>query len=424
MQNKNLFFVVSSAVLCAASFLYLSFLWWLSFIFLVPLFLLSLKKYSFLYGFVWGIVFFTLHSNTLWHVCRHHAVVAWWFVIPMILIFWFCIWSGIWFYFLYKTSSHFFKLFVTTIYFLSMHDVLLTPLSWRLEGYPFASPLIPLFYGGCLGLLAYIPLSIVYALFILAAYLFAQQQWFFAFVCLFCLALPLKHEIIHDFSSFMCITPLQKFSDKPYERAQELGIAFDVARYMYPDKKIFLFPESVFPYAVNDHSYMVRFFEDQSSEVNLMFGGYRYENEKLFNTVFLLHKGRITYYYDKRFLVTFFECHHPGIDNQNQKQTSFIFRPFLAQKVACSANTQKEYFSFSLSEGSEGLNGIKQVYVPIICSEALWYMPYNKKAIAFVNDSYFYAYFAHILYATACFNAYKNKTKLFYCGYQVNSNNS
>ena len=29
----------------------------------------------------------------------------------------------------------------------------------------------------------------------------------------------------------------------------------------------------------------------------------------------------------------------------------------------------------------------------------------------------FYAYFVHILYATACFNAYKNKTKLFYCGY-------
>ena len=81
----------------------------------------------------------------LWHVCRHHAVVAWWFVIPMILIFWFCIWSGIWFYFYIKHHHIFLSYLLQSILFLSMHDVLLTPLSWRLEGYPF-SPLIPLFF--------------------------------------------------------------------------------------------------------------------------------------------------------------------------------------------------------------------------------------------------------------------------------------
>lgn len=400
--SKDFFFVAFSAVLSAASFLCMSYLWWLHFIFLVPLFAHTISKYTFLYGFMWGCIVYTALHITLWQVCWYHAVVWWWFLIPLVLVVWFSFFSGLWLFVFYYTHNKMLKLLSTTLFFVSMQTVVLSPLSWRIEGYPFVSPLLSLFYGGCLGIIAYTPLWAVYFLLVLLSYFIAQFFWKHALLVALCLLFPQIKNYNHDtFKNYVCAVLPQELAHYPYERAQQLRIACENILLQYPYKKIIVFPESAFAYDIVDHSYIKRFFDDIDNKI-IVFGGYRQSYDKLFNTAFLLHKCRITHYYDKQYLVNFFECNHPLLKNSIQ--------PFLNNKKACSAGNKNSFFMLD-----------SEKIIPLICSEVFWHMPYNKKVLALVNDAYFNYYFARILYTTALFNAYKNKTSLFYCGYKLQS---
>ena len=64
MTKRNWFLLIISAVLYALSFMVSQQLWWLVFIFPIPLFYVALRgQLSFKYGYLWGIIFFSLHLS-------------------------------------------------------------------------------------------------------------------------------------------------------------------------------------------------------------------------------------------------------------------------------------------------------------------------------------------------------------------------
>jgi len=64
MTKSNWFLLIISAVLYALPFMVSQQLWWLVFVFPIPLFYVGLTgQLSFKYGYLWGIIFFSLHLS-------------------------------------------------------------------------------------------------------------------------------------------------------------------------------------------------------------------------------------------------------------------------------------------------------------------------------------------------------------------------
>lgn len=404
-----IFYVVSSAALYAASFLWVPFFWWMLFFFLMPLFfVLQFYRLSFWHGFLWGCISYSLLLSAVWLVSIEYGTGWFRYGAPGLLVIWFALWSGVWFLLLGITCSYngyakiFLQISITTFYFMGIHNGVLWPFFCRMEGYPFTYPLIPLMY-----VVSPLLLSLVHkagALFIVVAIqvCFVQiTRYVLLAIVFFFISGPQEKE---DWKNDIVCSAQRWQCTQPYERAQEICHHLITVKEQWPEKKVIVLPESTFPFILSEHVYAMTMWTDNvlHNDTYLILGTYRREGAKLFNSFLIIHQGRIIYYYDKKHLITFFEQNH--------------FKTKLFKKGNSLFLLKKEPFSVGSSAPIPfTLTGSDQLF-PLICSESFWAMPSQARAIALINDSYFRLdYFPLTMRLLAYMNALEAKTDLLYC---------
>lgn len=402
-------FVLSSAVLYAASFLCLPFFWWALFFFLIPLFwALRFYRLSFLHGVMWGCVSYGSLLSAVWLVSIEYGAGWFRYSAPGLVVLWFALWSGLWFVLLTMACSYtgskkaLVQTSITTAYFMGIHTLVLWPFFGCAQGYPFVCPLIPLIYVSSPGLLPFIHTAGL--LFILVGIqVLCVQKTKLALLGIGLFFLP-DQRMAGCWKQEMLCTAERWSCPEPYERAQEICHHLIACKERHPEKRFIVLPESTFPFVLTEHLYAVKMWTDNALQTDtyLILGAYRREGGKLFNTFFITHQGRIIYYYDKTHLIPFFEQNHSN---------KLVFKKgnslFLHKKESFSPGTSPQN-TFMLT-GSD-------LITPLICSETFWTMPSCAQAVALVNDSYFsLAYFPLTMRLLAHMNALEQRTDLLYC---------
>ncbi len=402
-------YVIISAALYAASFLWMPFFWWSTFLFLVPLFYVArFKKFTFFHGFTWGFITYTLQLLAVWFLSIEQGEGLFRFFAPGIVICWFALFTGFWFCSI-RIQSLSVQCVVTSLFFIFINYAVLTPFFGYLEGYPFALPIVPIAYGGHLGLLPLIgKIGLLIGL-VTIQVLIAYEHVFLPIFLTIALFFTVPASEQQSDWKKKCIGISHRWNEqKPYERAQEICHTLIKTIQKYPKKRVLILPESVFPWPLHEHRYAIRMWTDNALKDNkhLILGSYRRNNGKLRNTFYNIYQGRIIFYYDKTHLIPFFE----------KTNSSQILRKgnslFLSTKE-------------SFTPGTTGARLLKTEFLPsitpMVCSETFWLMPSCKQAIALVNDSYFsLSYFPELMNLLAQMNALEKNTALFYCSWRSN----
>lgn len=403
--------IVSSAAFYAASFLWVEYFWWGAFFFLFPVFYCTrFKKLTFAHGFMWGYLTYGLQLSALWVLTVEYGQGWFRFFAPGIAVCWFGLFSGLWFKFL-TFNSVYVKYLATVAFFLFIDKAVLSPFFFELEGYPFVLPVLPLMYGANLGLLPILGKTGLLAGLILLQLFFAYEYR----VITFCLIIglfflvPLQKQQ-GDWQN-ECIVVSHIWKEKtPYERAQEICHALIDIVQKYPEKRVIILPESVFPWPLHEHKYALTMWTQNAlqNDKHLILGSYRRSQVNLFNTFYNVHQSRIIFYYDKTHMIPFFEKTNscPLFLKGNDL--------FLSTKESFTKGGSHERW---LSHGSLTFTTI----TPLLCSEAFWRMPHKKRAIHLVNDNYFrLAYFPKLMWLLAHLNAFDQDTDLLYCSWRSN----
>ncbi|MFT6765381.1 MAG: apolipoprotein N-acyltransferase [Alteromonas naphthalenivorans] len=404
-------YLLSSAALYVASFLWIKYCWWGTLLFLTPLFYVArYKQLTFVQGFAWGCIVYTAHMSAIWLVCIEYGTGWLRFGAPVATVFWFAILSGLWF-ILLKTRFIIIRYTATIGFFFFIDSIVLFPFFNCLEGYPFALPLIPLMHGAHLGLLPTLGKIGLLAGLILIQLLYAYQYFIVPIVVtgLLFFTVPIKQQQGDWKDQCIGIAHMWK-EQQPYERAQEIcHVLIDTIR-KHPEKRVVVLPESVFPWPLHEHEYALKMWTDNALEQTryLILGSYRKNNGKLLNTFYIVQRSRIIFYYDKTHLIPFFE------KTNSSPLLKGLNSLFLSTKESFSKSTLYRKWIF---RGSRTFTDI----TPLICSEAFWHMPKNKKAINLVNDAYFrLPYFPRLMRSLAHLNAAEQNTELFYCSWRSN----
>lgn len=162
---------------------------------------------------------------------------------------------------------------------------------------------------------------------------------------------------------------------------------------------VFVSPESSFPHCLDQCEELCALWGQALSHNQDLLLGARYRGKQggaSTQAVFYIVKHRISDFYVKKHLVPFGECPHPLFNSNKEKQF------FNSQS--------EEWMKIDDTAGSSTLHVQGWEVIPRICSEFLVlhgiedYLPYRydttKKycVIFFVNDSWFDAYFVHLLH--------------------------
>ncbi len=410
--------VLISAVLYAASFLGATFLWPLSFFCYVPLFRCQFISYrqAFLQGIIWGLVAYTALLWALLDLIVLLGKGPWGFLYAVSFLFYFSFFSALWFVTVCTLSRCTKKWWVgwvvsTVLYGVVVYKGMLYGLTGAWQGYPLAFPLLPLMeVSSLLGMLPY-------------------TGWFFLLIvfCCFQAGIAYKEKSLvllgglpfllgwflldekHEKQEGGLIIPCAGFfhETRPYERAQEVCDLLLKAEQKNPQAQVLVLSESAFPFPLQEHPYALLMWQGNGTLFEKYLAvpaHYRKSQTELHNSVYLLHKGRIIYRYDKKQLLPFFE-----------KECSF--NPFL-KRCHTSFLQEKEEFEagdlaqhpFKFSDGHE--------LRFCICSELLWDFPTQGTVIVMVHDGHYrYAYFSHLFKLLASFKAQLYQTRLAYAAW-------
>ena len=153
-------------------------------------------------------------------------------------------------------------------------------------------------------------------------------------------------------------------------------------------------PETTYPFALNEHVLQLQLWNCvMPSNTYFLIGSQRSEEKNFYQTVFLIHRGRIINFYDKKHRVLFTEK-LPKL----WRYFSWTKSLFLKEKVEFKKrkelkdNIKNNYFNISKD----------LIFIPQICSE-LFFRKDNKDfkpntiIFFFVNDSWFCNYFKKIM---------------------------
>jgi|GEM_PF-3221853 len=415
--------IISSAAFYAASFL-IDFWWWVSFICFIPLFIQDFSSYrrALLAGFLWGLIAYGLSLSALLEVIVRLGTTPISYVYAVGFLGYFVFFSMAWcalaLFFKRITKSLIGGWFLSSLlYFLWMHTGFFYFLTGYFYGYPLACPLLPLINTpGFLGLL---PLVGWYGLlFALLCFQAGMSQQKLKISCVGGLPFLLGFFVFNRSEMYkkqdQKVAMISSFFYKktPYERAQELCDVLYKAQQSYPYAKMFVLPESAFPFPLNTYQYEQEMLLQACNDKYLVLGSHYFcVNSKgkkcLYNSAYVLHKGCIVYRYDKRLLLPFFE--------EEPTQSFFLQRalsPFLVGKSAFESQRKQQELCSMPKLGVFSLR---------ICSELLWDIPQGQQVLVLVNDSYYrYAYFSHLFKLFAEFQALEKRSTLFYCGWQKN----
>ncbi|MCF7800047.1 hypothetical protein K9L05_00475 [Candidatus Babeliales bacterium] len=204
----------------------------------------------------------------------------------------------------------------------------------------------------------------------------------------------------------------------------------NLEKYKHKFKNVIIVgPETTYPFFLNKNLDQIKLWDSVLPEnAYLMFGSQRfstksiqkqqgewYENNKVFQTVYIIHQGRIINFYDKKHCVQFTEKTPKFIKNLK------ITKEILKNKLEFSKSKLKKFKAFKISKDLK--------IIPIICSEFFFLnlneikkikkKNINKNLIIllFVNDSWFMPYFKKLMKNFVIFTSYKLNLPILYVGW-------
>ncbi len=384
------------------------------FYFLAPLYWLSCKqKLTFFDGFMWGLLFFTIHSFGVFYVVLGQGVGLFRLLCPLLFMSYCALHSGIWFWAVQKVAScSVFTWVLMTVTYFWWIDQGLFWIFGKFEGYLLAFPLVPLMslpqMAYSISIIGKWGLLICLVIFqvLLVKSIQTRRTIVLTILCLlpFTYGFFVSHtETVPAWVKDTRFVPLPKEPD-PYERA--VNLVKTLAN--KPEVKLFVLPETFFPVPLTNKSLIIRILQDHilQNEQLCVVGTHKQINEKLYNSFFVLDQRRIILSYEKTHLIPFFE-----FNPYNGTPFATLFNFFLHQKVA---------FSCADSKLSPVCYGDVGPFLPAICSELFCSRGLQKEGeipfLWIVNDSYFGSTnFPLIMRLLAQFQAISLNQSLAYC---------
>lgn len=317
--------VILSALLYAAS-LMLPHTWWCSFLFLIPLYYATLKfQITMQYGFAWGIIAYSLLCSFMVFMLLDYAQGTWRLLGFPILVGYGTCSSGLWFYFTHLSirmcgRKHVFLWLLSTVLYFWWVDSGMFIIFGVFEGNSFFSPLLPFMRIPGLLYSAH-RVSKYFILLWLCTCAMMSALWLYTLrTCYLLIAVSL-------YSFFFLGSCLQHVEEPPlwlsrvgviqphYEAGsaipQAREITYDMIRLCerYPTIHCIFAPESTFAYPLNIQVQAQEMWRDNVlvDQVSFCCGGYRSEQEALYNSLFILTKDQDMCCHDKQHLFCFTE---------------------------------------------------------------------------------------------------------------------
>lgn len=421
MYRNTLLFI--SSFLLNIAFFWPTLFSWLVFFCLVPLFYTALNsKLSFKQGLFWGLSFFCVHFFELFllFIKKGHGLIklgAWIF-----LTFNCALYAGVWFLvagYFQKKLHNVVWLVTTWLYFWWVEKGVLL-FSGHLQGYCFASPLLPLVQQP--QWLYFLPVFtdkgflflLILTNWLLVHFLVGKQKKFLYGVLIILSPFLLgwivyqQGELPGYVSTIGYVQPPEN-TQHPRDCAQEITYALTNYHEQHRDKKIIVMPETTFPFALNKHTEAISMWYAHGLDpsIAIILGSHRQAHKGLFNTLFFLKECRIIYSYDKKHRMLFTEF-TPNL-------WAFLNNElFLKNKTEFSLTKQTKEPSFIIN------NTIR--FTPLICSDLFYGHTSNSNNkypyICLVNDSWFtLSYMKNLMFLYARMKAIIWKTDILYVGH-------
>lgn len=327
MRLFNACLLAISALGYATAFLWPSVCCWLVFIFLIPIFYGGQRQLlSFWSGLWWGTIFFSVHFYGLIMVLWERAEGDFRLLAGLGLIIYCAFYAGIWFYLASKIAGKFDSIFyktgvwaLTTLgyFWWIAHGSFWIFGSWL--GYPFSSVLIPLaHYPLSLSLLPVTGEQFLLCMIILCQAFLActasNMHWFSGSWPVFLMpfligfmsnqSLQAPHWLEH-----VCYAAPPRMWDSQQEQAEAINLNMTLALHKKPMGKIVVMPESTCLFPLNTRQEIIELWAKNALENNitLFIGAPRADKQRLYNSIYLLGRSRITKNYDKNTYVPFSE---------------------------------------------------------------------------------------------------------------------
>lgn len=346
-----------SAIIFALSLIYPAQLYFLVFVFLVPIFYLAFRYpdyLSFKHGFFWGLTFFVIHFFGYIFMFNNQAYGSFRLLIPVFLAAYCALYSGAWFflvnlfvnyshvnYFHVKNScvnnscsrpiSTFCSWVIFTYLYFSWIKYGAFWILGRFFGYPFSQPLLPLatcpdvlYFLPVLGKSALLVFIVFFSLFIaLFIVCFKSKYLIFALICLgpFVVGQFLnKHQDCKEQNQYLdtigYINPLKAQTlEGPMDQAQE--IYYQMVELLKKNPKIttIIMPESSCQFCLNINKYVIDLWASNilGDSVDLLIGAPYQESldgqnsVKTYNCLYHISHGNIKKVYKKTSLMPFAE---------------------------------------------------------------------------------------------------------------------
>ncbi len=389
--------VILSALIYLSAFIYPSYLYIGVFMFMIPL-IITHRTLGFKEGYAWGLLFFGGHFIWVALTVYSQGQGAMRMLAYLSLVAYFSLYSGFWFWFKQLLDRYVNTIqnlnrkcvascctwVISTVTFLCLTCYCSMALLGSFEGYPLMNPLLPLVSWQWylqpivyLGTLSY--WIIIISVNISIANLYRKcDRVTLTFLILFigfpALFYQYAHKTYLKKETMFYMQPT--WNDKnltPVQMFHEIGRQLDQVAMNHPDVQFVFIPESGFPCNLLHWGKKLDCWTSLFSDTTTIFiGSHRYDQDKVFNSLYQICDGKIINIYDKQHLVL-------GVERIP------LWLPLLSGLFT----TSDCVFSYPLHDQS---NMIMAGFQPVICSE----MFYGTKKILkdtpvlFVcNDSWF-----------------------------------
>ncbi len=437
MKYQKWLLISLSALLYSLPFFFSATLWWVTFIFLVPLYWSALNySLSFKEGYIWGVIQLTLHlSGVLYSIILMAEGPYIYRLIPaLFIIIYEALYSGLVFWLLSLIIRFTRPSFLCTLglwvvgmwlYFYWMDQYCLW-LFGICEGYFFMHPLLPLATHACL--LALLPALGKVLLTLILCSTSALLTLCFFFISLVQRGILLVCALAPWV--FSCSTPHATASTAPawlsriaylpgrfYYPSDLTPMGCIIAQYSaalikkYPALDVILLPEgSISPCNLIEVPELAAFWDNKSlgKPISLIIGGTRWDGTLRFNTLYWVYNGAIKTWFDKRHGMLLTERLAPAWD------CTFFRTLYFQDSAPLTLSTQSRPSWEILPD---------LFVVPYICSEIFFNEQQddtytNMPILALCNDFWLQlSYVSRLMYLVARFKALQWQRPIIYVSF-------
>jgi hypothetical protein len=438
MKKRDNLLLILSAAVYALPFIFSSYLWWLVFIFPLPLFYLaSTNSLSFVQGYCWGLMIFSLHLHAGIIIIAHLAGNYWWVGVMMgfCMICYQALACGVLFWIacvvmkLFSITSVFIRVLwwsgaLSCLFFwIDRYCMWIFGIS---EGYPLMFPLVPLMhYPSLLGGLQFVGKSVLLLFFFwmpASVVCAVSYKNYLSFLFCFMSLIPWIAGGLYYRVSYMSQSEWHKeIKTLPYmirSTHNDAVVAMKmVARHIkkllaiYSEATIIIMPESALPMMHNDDIVSALSVLDEQSlgkKIHIFFGMCRHHEGNYYNSLCWVHNGVLQAYFDKKHAMLMTERLADWMDNHWLQAIYF-----------------KDAISITRSDNDRPLLSLSESinFVPYICSE-LFFTEYPDDChripiMALINDTLLIgSYLEELLVLLARFKAIQWQRDIFYSSYK------